>query len=123
MKILTTTLARVFYALPIAIFGIFHFMDGQAMSMMVPSWLPFKLFWVYFLGLTLIAAAVSIMINKKAKLASLLLAALLLIFVLTIWLPQTGSSNEQQAMMAMSSMLRDFGLMGGALMFAGIAKD
>lgn len=123
MKLLTTTLARIFYALPMAVFGIFHFMDAEHMKSIVPGWLPAPVFWVYLIGLALIAAAVSIVWNKKAKLASLLLALLLLTFVLFIWIPQLGSSDEQQAMTAMSMLLKDFGLMGGALMFAGIAKD
>lgn len=115
MKLLTTTLARIFFALPMAVFGIFHLIDANAMVGMVPAWIPGAVFFVYLTGLALIAAAVSIIWNKKARLASLLLALMLLIFVLTIHLP-AGEAG-------MPMLLKDFGLMGGALMFAGIAKD
>ena len=123
MKLITTVLARVLFSLPIAIFGIFHFMDAEGMAEMVPSWIPGGVFWVYLTGLALIVAAVSIISNKKAKLASLLLAALLFIFVLLIWIPQLGSYHEQEAMTAMSMLLKDIGLIGGALIIAGIAQD
>jgi len=59
----------------------------------VPSFIPGGVFWVYLVGLALIAAAVSIIIQKKAKLACLLLAILLMIFVLTIHLPGLFNDN------------------------------
>ena len=115
MKLLTTTLARIFFALPFGVFGIFHFMNADGMTGMVPSWMPGAVFWVYLTGLALIAATVSIIWGKKAKLASLLLALMLFIFVVFIHLP-AGESG-------MPMLLKDFGLMGAALMYAGIAED
>ena len=115
MDTLTTTGARILYAIPMAIFGIFHFMNGSAMAGMVPSFIPGGVFWVYLTGLGLILAAVAILIQKKARLASLLLAAMLIIFVLTIHLPGLGDS--------MPNLLKDAALAGAALGFAGTAKD
>lgn len=119
MDILTTTVARLLYAIPMAIFGVFHFMNGDAMAGMVPSFIPGGVLWVYLTGVALILAAVSIIIQKKARLANLLLAGLLIIFVLTIHLP--GLSENAQA--SMPNLLKDIALAGAALGFAGIAKD
>lgn len=115
MNLLTTILARVFFALPFAVFGIYYFMDANGLAGMVPSWMPGAVVWVYLVGAAQIAAAVCIMINKKAKLASLLLALLLISVILFVHIP-AGESG-------MPMLLKDFGLMGAALMFAGIAKD
>lgn len=124
MQILTTTVARILFAVPFGIFGLLHFMGGQNMTGMVPSWIPGGVFWVYLTGLALLAAAVSIIIQKKAKLASLLLSAMLGIFVLTIHLPGAmGAANEMAMMMSMSSLLKDMALAGAALAYAGISKD
>ena len=82
MKMLTTTGARLLYAIPMAIFGLFHFMNGSQMAGMVPSFIPGGIFWVYLTGLALVLAAVAIIIQKQARLASLLLAAMLILFVL-----------------------------------------
>ena len=120
MNILTTTGARLLYAVPMAIFGIFHFMNASAMSGYVPSFLPGGVLWVYLTGLALILAAISIIIQKKARLAALLLAIMLIVFVLTIWLPQLGGENGQTAM---SMLLKDTALAGAALAFAGLADD
>ena len=100
-------------AIPMAIFGIFHFMSGPAMAGMVP--IPGGVIWVYLTGVALIAAAVAILIDKKAKLASFLLAVLLLVFVLTIHLK--GAMGGDQ--MAMANLLKDLAIAGGALVFAG----
>ncbi|OYU92621.1 MAG: DoxX family protein, partial [Bacteroidetes bacterium B1(2017)] len=80
-----TKLGRFLLAVPMAVFGILHFMAADAMAGMVP--LPGGVIWVYVTGIALIGAGVSIIIQKKARLASTLLAVLLLIFVFAIHLP------------------------------------
>ena len=119
MNILTTTVARLLYGIPMALFGIFHFMNASSMSGMVPSFIPGGVFWVYLTGLALILAAVSIIIQKQARLASFLLAAMLIIFVLTIHLPGLGGDNQ----MAMPMLLKDLALAGAALGFAGSSEN
>jgi uncharacterized membrane protein len=124
MQALTTTVARILFALPFGIFGLLHFMGGQNMAGMVPSWIPGGVFWVYLTGLAHIAATVSIIAQKKAKLACLLLAAMLGVFVLTIHLPGViGAADEMGRMMSMSAFLKDVALVGAALAFAGLAKE
>lgn len=118
MKILTTTVARIIFALPFGIFGVMHFMGAKDMAGMVPSFIPGGVFWIYLTGAALVAACVSIIIQKMAKLASLLLALMLLLFILTMHVP--GLMNEMTMQMSMMSLLKDMALMGGALTFAGI---
>ena len=79
-----TMIAAYREPLYVAPIGLMHFAMGSQMSGIVPSWLPFPIFWVYFTGLSLIAAAVALIINKKAKLAMTLLGVELLIFVVFI---------------------------------------
>ena len=64
-------LGTYLFALPMAVFGIMHFMAGEAMAGMVP--IPGGVIWVYLTGAALIAAAVAIIIGKKAVLAAQLL--------------------------------------------------
>ncbi|NQU68103.1 MAG: DoxX family protein [Candidatus Marinimicrobia bacterium] len=108
--------ARIVFAVPFIIFGIMHFMGAGDMSGMVPSFIPGGVFWVYLTGLALILAGVSIIIQKYTHLASKLLAALMLIFVLTIHLPAVIGGD----MMAMVSLLKDIALAGGALLIASL---
>ncbi|MEY3321997.1 MAG: hypothetical protein RLZZ417_1580 [Bacteroidota bacterium] len=106
-------------AIPMAIFGLFHFISGPAMAGMVPAAIPGGVLWVYLTGIALVAAAAAILTDKMAKLASVLLAILLLVFVLVIHLK--GAMAGDQA--ATASILKDIAIAGGALVFAGTRKS
>lgn len=118
LSFLTDIVARVLFAIPFFMFGVNHFIYANAMAGMVPAYVPGGIFWIYFTGVALIAAAVSIVTKIQGKLAMYLLALLLLIFVVTLHVP--GLSNPQMKMMSMMALLKDLGLMGGALLLAGI---
>lgn len=117
MNFITKTLGRILYALPFGIFGLFHFMNASQMQGMVPF--PPQIVWVYVTGAALLAACISIVINKKAKLASLLLGIMLLIFVLAIHLPNALGGDHA----AVANLLKDAALAGAAFVIAGISKD
>lgn len=110
---------QIIYAVPMLIFGLFHFMNAGQMSGMVPSWMPFGVFWVYLTGLALLAAGVAFIINKKVALAGKLLSLLLIVFVLTIHLPAVIGGDQ----MAMAMVLKDFALAGGALYIASTSDN
>lgn len=113
MQVLTTIVARLLFALPMLIFGIFHFLSAGDMAGMVP--IPGGVFWVYLTGLALIAAAIAIIIQKMGKLAAMLLALMLVIFALTIHLPGAMGDGGQTSV---QNLLKDLALAGGALGFA-----
>lgn len=113
------SLGKYFFAIPILIFGIFHFTNAGGMAGAVPSFIPGSLFWVYLTGVALIAAAVSLIINKYVKLSMQLLALMLVIFLLTIHLPAALDNMMAGAPM----LLKDLGLAGAALVFASLEKE
>lgn len=118
MKVLTTVVARWLYGLPFVVFGLIHFMSGDKMAGMVPSFIPGGVFWIYLTGAGLVAAGVSLVSGKVAGPAALLLAVMLGIFVLTMHLPALG--NPEMAQMTMPNLLKDVALAGAALHFSGI---
>ena len=111
---------RFLYAIPMAIFGLLHLMNADAMAPMAPFG---GVIMVYITGLALIAAAISIMIGKMDKLAAALLGLMLLIFALTIHLPGVMSGDEARMMSSMPMFLKDTALAGGAWIYAKIARD
>lgn len=118
MKVLTGSIGRILYALPFGIFGLFHFMNANAMAGMVP--IPGGVFWIYLTGLALLAASVSMIIEKYTRMACILLGVMLLIFVLAIHLPGViGAASEQAMQTSMTNMLKDAALAGGAWILAG----
>ncbi len=118
MKALTTIFARFIFALVFLVFGMMHIMKGEAMAGMIPEWLPGAVFWVYLTGLAMIAAAFSIILRVYTRLAMFLLALMLLIFIFTIHLPGLLEGNQS----SLSALLKDAGLMAGALIIAGQLK-
>lgn len=118
MNVLTNQVSRYLYALPFGVFGILHFMNASAMAGMVP--IPGGVFWIYLTGLAHLAACISIIIEKKTRLACLLLGVMLLIFVLSIQLPGLIGAEDPQTMQTfMRGFLKDTALAGAAWFIAG----
>ena len=115
-----TGLGKWLFIVPFVVFGFFHLTGADKMSGMVPSYLPGGSIWVYLTGLGQLAFAASVVLGKYDKLAALLCAGMLAVFILTIHLPAVLGGNE----MSMMSLLKDIGLTGGALMYAAaFSKD
>jgi len=85
MKILfPTRVAEILFALAIAAFGVMHLQYGSAGSG-VPSYIPGNpAMWIYITGAAFLAAAIAIIINKYKRLVCYLLAAMIIIFILTV---------------------------------------
>lgn len=121
MNIPTFLLGRILLALPFLILGVMHFPGADNMTGMVPAWIPGGVFWVYFTGVANIAAGVAFITGKQARLAGLLTALMMIVFILTIHVP--GMSNPQMAQFSLISILKDLGLAGGALLMAHLADS
>lgn len=113
-------IGKYLYAIPMVIFGLFHFLNASAMAGMVP--IPGGIFWIYFTGLSLMLAGVSIIIQKLDEWSSFLLAVLLLVFVLSIHLPGVLAGGEM-AQMHLTNLLKDLALAGGALIYLSSKKS
>ena len=101
-------------AIPIAVFGMFHFLIAKNMVGMVPSWLPGGVFWVYLTGIAHLSAAVAIIIGKYTRLAATLLGLMIIIFALTVYLPKVTDGDQ----MAMFQVLKDLVMAGGCWVYA-----
>jgi putative oxidoreductase len=110
------SLGRWFFAVPFAIFGLQHLMNAQAMSGYIPDYLPAKLVVVYFTGICLIAAAMSMLAEKYDKMGATLLALFLLGMVLLVHLPRSLDTNNGS--LPQIFMLRDLIAAGGAMIYA-----
>ncbi|MBK9270014.1 MAG: DoxX family protein [Saprospiraceae bacterium] len=106
-----TGLGKYIYAIPMLVFGVFHFMGANDMAGMAPFG---GVTTIYIVGLCLILAAVSIFIGKYDKLATVLLALMLFLFAFIMWF--SGFTAQEQP--ATSMFLKDLGLAGAALMYA-----
>lgn len=109
-------LGKYLYAIPFAIFGLFHFMSAEAMKGMAFG----SSILVYLTGAALIAATVSMLIGKLDKLAATLLGVYLLLMVFLVHLSGAMAGDQTST----SMLLKDLMLAGGAFMYAkSVASD
>ena len=108
---------RLFFAMPMGVFGTEHLVDSADIAQAVPSWMPAHLFWTYLVGVALIAAALSIILNRYARLAATLLGCMLLVFVALIHIPNTVAQHGARVFWTIA--LRDTSFSGGAFALAG----
>ena len=59
------TLTHLCFAIPLAVFGAEHLSSPQSLLALVPSYMPGRMFWVYFVGYALIAASLSIATKRN----------------------------------------------------------
>ena len=112
----------LFFALPLVIFGLQHFFLPHDVLGAVPSYMPARMFWVYFVGAALIAPALSLITGRMTRWAALLTGILLLLFVLMIYLPIVIRRADNRFMWAL--FCRDFSLSASAFALAGtLAPD
>jgi len=116
-----STIGRVLFAIPFAIFGLNHFLFLNFYIGTISSFIPLGPYTIILTGIFLIMASLSILFNKYVKLSTILLAILLLIFILTIHIP--GLFDPDKWQMALIELLKDTSLMGGSLMIAGMTFE
>ncbi|MBZ5622465.1 MAG: hypothetical protein LAQ69_27585 [Acidobacteriia bacterium] len=109
-------LGRVSLAVPIAVFGADHLTSPQAIMKIVPAWMPGKLFWTYFVGVALIAAALSFIFRVGIRLSATLLGIMLFCFVAMIHLPNAIAAPQSR--IAWMIVARDSAFSAGAMLLA-----
>jgi uncharacterized membrane protein len=93
-----TRIASVLYGLALIAFGVAHLAYIKSTAALVPAWLPAHTAWVYFTGLTYIAAGAAILAGTLARLAATLVALQIGLFTLLVWVPAVagGSADASQ---------------------------
>jgi putative oxidoreductase len=103
-------------------FGVFHFIMPYDLLVYVPDFLPGGIRWAYLTGAAFILVGVSFLTNQYVKIASYLLSALMLIFILTIHVPNAiNAADETYRKFALLNVLKDTAIMGFALHIAATA--
>jgi hypothetical protein len=83
---------RYLFALALVIFGVQHLMYAGFLAGEVPAWIPWKLFWAYFVGVAFFAAALSIVTGKKINVAATLLGTMFLLWVIILHMPRVAAA-------------------------------
>jgi uncharacterized membrane protein len=80
-------LSNLCFAAPLAVFGALHLAAAKALATMVPSYMPWPLFWAYFFGFALLAASLSIATKILVRWSGLLFGIAMFCFVAMMDIP------------------------------------
>ena len=100
-------------------FGVFRFLYPRDLLVFVPSFMPGGVIWVYFVEAAFILVAISFLTNKMVKLAGYLLAIILIVFILSIHIPNyLEAGDKEMKQLALINLLKDTAIVGFALHIA-----
>lgn len=113
------SLSNLCVAIPLAVFGAEHLFAAKFMIEIVPPYMPWRLFWVYFVGIALIAASLSIATNIGVRWSGLLFGIMMFLFVATIHFP--GALRQPHDRIIWTIVFRETSFGGGGWLLAGTA--
>ena len=111
-------LTHLCFAMPLAAFGAEHLSGGQFLMELVPRYMPWRMFWVYFVGFALIAASLSIATRIQVRWSGLLFGIMMFLFVAMLHFPGALASGSR---ILWTIVFRESSFGGGGLVLAGIA--
>ena len=114
-------LGNLCFAVPLAIFGALHLFGPQFVKDLVPPYMPARMFWVYFVGCALIAAALSIAAKIGVRWSGLLVGVMMFMFVGMLYLP--SGLRHLPSRITWTIVFRESSFGGGAWILAAMAKD
>ncbi|HEX6494354.1 MAG TPA: hypothetical protein VF018_02640, partial [Acidobacteriaceae bacterium] len=110
-------LGPICVACAIAMFAAEHFTAARDLMPIVPRWLPWPLFWTYFVGAALLAAAISFIAWRHVRWSASLLAVLFLIIVITVDAPFLPQHIHERLFWTLT--VRETAFAAGAMVLAG----
>jgi len=114
-------LANLCFAMPLAVFGAEHFSAANGIMQIVPKFMPWPLFWTYFVGCGLIAAALSIATNVQVRWSGLLFGIMMFLFVAMMDLPGAFANHGDR--ISVTLLLRELSFGGAGWILAGTAMQ
>lgn len=114
-------LSHLCFAVPLAEVGALHLFGTQFQLPLVPVYMPWRLFWVYFVGCALIAASLSIATKIGVRWSGLLFGIMMFLFVAMIHLPGALLLGKNRILWVIAFREMSFG--GAGWILAGNAMD
>jgi|SRR5580704_12666135 len=89
-------LSNLCFAAPLAVFGALHLSAAHGLMTMVPSYMPWRLFWAYFFGFALLAASLSIATKIQVQWSGLLFGIAMFLIVAMLMIPGVIASPRDR---------------------------
>src|SRR5262249_5636404 len=105
----------------LAVFGALHLFGPQLVRDLVPRYMPWRMFWVYFVGCSLIAASLSTATGIAVRWSGLLFGVMMFLFVAMIHL--RGALARPHDRIIWTIVVRETSFGGAGWILAGMAMD
>jgi uncharacterized membrane protein len=112
-------LSNLCFAAPLAVFGALHLAGVEIVLPIVPSYMPWRLFWAYFFGVALLAASLSIATKIQVRWSGLLFGIAMFLFVAMLIIPGVFANPRDR--FAWTLVFRESSFGGGGWILAGDA--
>ncbi|HVS92126.1 MAG TPA: hypothetical protein VHE59_08855 [Mucilaginibacter sp.] len=112
----------VIFALTIISFSCDHFLYAKQAADYVPAWAPAHLFWMYFCGAALLASGIAIISRIQARLAAILLGAMIFTWFISLHMPRVFAATSADIGDEITSACLALAYCGIAWVIAGTAK-
>ena len=112
-------LSNLCFAVPLAVFGALHLSAVEFVMPGVPSYMPWRLFWAYFVGFALLSASLSIATKIQVRWSGLLFGIMMFLFVAMLDIP--GALASPRDRFAWTLAIREMSFAGGGWILAGNA--
>jgi uncharacterized membrane protein len=110
-------LGNLCFAIPLAVFGALHLSAVEFVLPLVPKYMPWRLFWAYFVGFALLAASLSIATKIQVRWSGLLFGIMMFLFVAMLIIP--GVLAHPRDRFAWTFVFRESSFAGGGWILAG----
>lgn len=114
-------LSNLCYAVPLAVFGAEHLSAAAFIMPLVPRYMPARLFLTYFIGVALVAAALSMATKIQVRWSGLLFGIMMFLFDAMIHIP--GSIAERTNRILWIIVLREASFGSGAWILSASAPN
>jgi len=112
-------LSSLCFAVPLAVFGAEHLSEARFIMLAVPPYMPWRLFWAYFVGVALLAASLSIATKIQVRWSGLLFGIMMLLFVAMVHIPRVLASPGDR--IPWTIVIREMSFAGGGWILAANA--
>ncbi|MGC2248644.1 MAG: hypothetical protein WA609_18715 [Terriglobales bacterium] len=110
-------LSNLSFAVPLAVFGALHVAAVNFVAPLVPKYMPWRLFWAYFVGFALLAASLSIATKIQVRWSGILFGIMMFIFATIMDFRAAFASPRDRLMWTLA--LREMAFGGGGWILAG----
>ncbi|AQG79583.1 hypothetical protein [Spirosoma montaniterrae] len=112
-------MGRYLFAGSLLVFGGLHFLFAPFIATLIPAWIPWPLFWAYFVSVAFVATAISLFLNRDVSISGVWLGSMFLLWVMMLHAPRAVAKPHIEP--EWTSLLIALAMSGVAFVIAGLS--